>query len=169
MSMTSSPSSTMPGPAFGPPHGSPDDEGISILALGSVLLRWRRAIIDLAVVGALIGLASGLTDPVLFPSTTTFVPKESTAASSGLAMAASQLGISIGQQSAEWGAPMYVELLRSRALLEPIARDTFVVAEEGGRRVTFVELMNIKAPTPEREMTAAVGQLNKAITPSEAK
>jgi hypothetical protein len=64
---------------------------------------------------------------------------------------------------------MYVQLIQSRALLEPIALDTFVVAEEGGRQVTFIDLLQIKAPTRERAVTAAVGALNGMIAASEEK
>jgi hypothetical protein len=145
------------------------DEGVSLLAMASVLLRWRRAIIALAIAGGLLGLIDGLLDPRLYTSSATFIPKAASGGPSGLALAASQLGINIGSSGGEWGPAMYVELLRSRALLEPVVRDTLVVAEQGGKRMTFLELLGITGPVGEREMSAAVGALGGMIIPVESK
>src|ERR1017187_4665074 len=111
-----------------------DNDGISLLAFGSVLIRWRWTIIALGVCGGLLGLASGLLSTRMYQSTATFIPQGSEGGASGLALAASQLGIRVPPSAgAAWGPPVYVELLGSNALLEPTALDTVVVAEEGGR------------------------------------
>ena len=64
---------------------------------------------------------------------------------------------------------MYVELLRSQALLEPIALDTVVVEEEGGRRVALMDLLEIEAPTPARRLHRAVKRIRKIVKASENK
>src|SRR5438552_3816542 len=132
----------------GPVHRGEDE--ISLLALGSVLLRWRRTIVTLGLIGSAVGLATGLLATRVYKSSAKFLPQVSEASSPGLALVASQFGIRMPTGSGGWGPPVYVELLRSRALLEAIAVDTVVVAEEGGRRVGLMDLLEIEAPTPSR-------------------
>lgn len=123
-----------------------DDDEISLLALASVLLRWRRMIVALAVIGGLFGLARGLASTRVYKSSATFIPQGVEASPSGLLATADQLGIRVPTSGGgAWGPTMYVAVLRSRSLLEPIAFDTVVVAEEGGRRVALLDLLEIDA------------------------
>jgi uncharacterized protein involved in exopolysaccharide biosynthesis len=145
-----------------------DDDEISLLALGSVLLRWRRTIVGLCVVGAALGLWNRLSKPREYQSSATFIPQGAQGGASGLALAAS-LGFNIASAGGAWGPPMYVVLIQSRALLEPIALDTVVVVEEGGRRMALMDLLQITAPTRERAVTLAVGALNGMIAAREEK
>lgn len=153
----------------GPASEIQREDEISLLALGSAVLRWRRALIGLAVVGAALGFATELSKPREYVSSATFIPQSSQGGPSGLALTASQLGFGIPSGGGGWGPPMYVELVRSRAFLEPIALDTVVVGEDGGRRMALLDLLGIKAPTPERAVTQAVGALNRMITANEEK
>ena len=144
-----------------------DDSDISLLYLGSVLLHWRRTIVALGLAGAALGLAKGLTSTRVYVSTATFIPQGSEAGASGLALAASQFGIRMPSSGGgAWGPPVYVELLRSQALLEPIALDTVVVAEEGGRRVALLDLLKVNAPTPTRRTFLAVLALRGIVRAS---
>lgn len=145
-----------------------DDDEISLLALGSVLLRWRRTIFALGLVGAAAGLSMGLTSTRMYVSTATFIPGSESAAS-GLALAASQFGIRVPSSSGTWQPPMYVELLHSRVLLGPIALDTVVVAEEGGRRTVVMDLLEVGGPTLARRTDLAVIALKGIITATEDK
>lgn len=154
----------------GPAPVSQDDDEISLLALGSVLLRWRRTIIALGVFGGLLGLAWGLTSTRVYTSEATFIPQGSEGgAPSSLALAASQFGIRVPSSGGAWGPPVYVTLLRSRALLEPVALDTVVVAEQGGRRVAVMDLLEIEAPTTARRTEHAVRALGDIVTAREDK
>jgi hypothetical protein len=100
----------------------------------------------------------------------TFLPQVSEASSSGLAVVASQFGIRMPTATGGgWGPPIYVELLRSRALLEPIALDSIVVAEQGGRRIPLMDLLEIEAPTPERRVDRAVRTLGKIVESREVR
>jgi len=143
---------------------------ISFLALAGVLIRWRRLIIALALLGGLIGLALGQAAPQLWTATAIFIPQGSEGGSSGegLARAASQFGINTPSGSS-WGPPMYVELLRSRALLEPLGLDSVTVSEEGNRRVRIVDLLEIKAPTVRRQTEIAAGAIGGMVRASEEK
>lgn len=145
-----------------------DDDEISLLSVANVLLRWRRTIIALVVFGAAVGLAKGLTSTRVYVSTATFIPQGSGGATSGLAFAASQFDIRM-PSSGGWGPPMYVELLRSRMLLERIALDTVVVTEEAGRRVALMDLLEVEAPTLARRTELAVHSLRWIVTANEDK
>jgi uncharacterized protein involved in exopolysaccharide biosynthesis len=146
-----------------------DDDEISLLSLANILLRWRRTIVILGTIGLVIGLVLGLTSTRLYQSSATFVPQGSeSGASAGLALAA-QIGIRLPTAGGTWGPPMYVTLLGSRALLEPIARDTIIVAEQGGRRVPMMDLLKVKETTPARRADAAVRALSTIVSASEVK
>jgi uncharacterized protein involved in exopolysaccharide biosynthesis len=141
----------------------------SMLALASFLLRWRRTIIAFALGGLLIGLATALLARRVYMSSATFIPEASEGRVSGLALAASQFGISIPGSGNGWGPPIYVELLRSRALLEAIASDSVVLTEEGKRRVAVIDLLNVRAPTKADRLDRAVRELRKITDASEDK
>jgi len=147
-----------------------DDRDFSFLALGTALLRRRKTIVRLALVGGVLGLTLGLLRPRQYVSTAIFIPQASeTGTSSGLAMAASQFGLSVPGMNAAWGPPVYVELLSSRAILEPIVWDTLAVVEQGGRRIAVLELLEAKGTTPAGRVDGAVRALDKLIEAGEIK
>lgn len=156
-------------PTAGPAWTNRDEDKISLFAIANIIVRWRWQIVAMAALGLVIGLQDGLSKPREFMSSATFIPQAAQGGSSGLALAASQFGFNVPSAAGGWGPPMYVELIRSRALLEPIALDTLVVAEEGGRRMALMDLLQIKAPTRERAVTTAVGALNGMIAANEEK
>lgn len=134
-----------------------EKDEISLWTLASVLVRHRRLIVAFAVVGAALGLSSGLLSTRVYTSKATFIPQASEAGQSvASATAAQLLGFRVMASGSEsWGPALYVELLRSRDLLEPIVLSTITVAEEGGRRVTVMDLLGITAPTLERRIDLA--------------
>jgi uncharacterized protein involved in exopolysaccharide biosynthesis len=147
-----------------------DDDEISMLAVGSFLLRHRRVITILGIVGAVLGLGFGLLQTRLFASSATFIPQGADGSSSGgLAAAASQFGIRVPSSGSVWGAPIYVEILRSRAALDPIAHDTVVVAEEGGRRAAVMDLLGVRPEKPARRADLTVRKLLQSVNASEDK
>lgn len=155
-----------------PPTGSVpvyrDDDEISLWALATVLVRHRRLIAALALIGAALGLTLGLLSTRVYTSTAVFIPQGSEAPNSGgLAAAASQLGIRVATSGVAWGPPLYVELLRSRALLEPIVLDTLVVPEQGGRRIGVMDLLGIRARTLPQRVDLAVRVLAGKIAARE--
>lgn len=143
------------------------DDEISMLAMAIVLLRWRRVIVALGLGGALLGLGIALLGARVYVATATFIPQASDAAASGLALAASQFGIRVPSSAATWGPPIYVELLGSEALLEPIALDTVVVVEDGSKHVALMDLLKIKGPTLAIRRNLAVRALRRIVQASE--
>jgi hypothetical protein len=154
---------TTPLPAV---HEDKDDE-ISVFAIGTVLVRWRWVILGGAVLGLLIGLALAIREKHKFKSDASFIPQGSSGGSSGLAYAASQLGFSVGSSGGGWSPTMYVELVKQRAVLEPIALDTFTVAELGNKKGTLLDILNIRNPNREQAILGGVGQLQKWVTANE--
>lgn len=145
-----------------------DSDENALLASASLFLRWRRTIIALGVLGAALGLASGLLSTRVYKSSATFIPQGSEGSNAGVvALAASQFGIRLPTSTGAWGPSVYVEMLRSRALLEPIAFDTLVIAEEGGRRAVLMDLLEIEAPTMPRRIELTVDALRGMISSSD--
>jgi tyrosine-protein kinase Etk/Wzc len=142
---------------------------ISLIALASVLVSRRRLIIALAFAGGVIALTSSLMTKRVYASRAIFLPQAAEQPNSGLAAAASQFGLTLPGSSGGWGPPMYIELLQSRMLLEPLALDTAVVLEQGGKRTPMMDLLEIKEPNPARRLELAVKQLQRMVLSTEVK
>lgn len=148
-----------------------NEEAISLLAVGSALLRYRRMIIALSVLGGVVGLAAGLLSKRVYSARATFIPEEPDKQGiSGLAMAAGQFGIKLPSSGGSgWGPAIYVELLKTRELLEPIAADTLVVPEENGRRSAIADLFLVKPGAVSLRLERTVRALRKKLTIEEDK
>jgi uncharacterized protein involved in exopolysaccharide biosynthesis len=152
------------------PRDRPTVREVSLLDIGSALIRRRRLIISLASIGLVVGAAAGLLSTRRYASTATFIPQGSDGGASGLALAASQFGLRLpASGGGAWGPPVYVELLQSRTLLESVALDTVVVAEEGGRRVQLMDLLRIEGATPAERADNAYRRLAGIIRAAEVK
>jgi tyrosine-protein kinase Etk/Wzc len=148
-----------------------DDDEISLISIASALLKWRRAIIGFALVGAMIGAGTGLLSARKYMSSATFIPAAGNEqnASAGLALAASQFGIRVPSGGGGWPPSLYAELLSSRGLLAPIATDTLVVKELGNRRVAVMELFKIPDVPPLERIELTVRQLRLVVSATEDK
>jgi uncharacterized protein involved in exopolysaccharide biosynthesis len=146
-----------------------DSDQVSLLALGSVILRRRWLIIGLTTLGALISLTDALRSPRVYVSTATFIP-QSSQPTSGLSLAASQFGITLPSSGGSvWGPATYVELLRSRELYEPMVRESLFVRPGENIRRTAIEMFNVQGPNAALKQDAAVQILRGMITPMEVK
>lgn len=117
---------------------------LSVEEFGATLLRsGKRTLAVFAVLGLAAGAAIGLLLPRRYVTNTTFIPQSSDNGLSGLELAASQFGIKVPQTGGMWGPAVYVELLRSRELLEPILLDSVTVREEGDRRAAVIDLLRL--------------------------
>lgn len=148
---------------------SRDVQEFSLLSVSLLLLRHRRLIVGFIVVGIVLGVVVALLTPRKYEATTTFIPTEAESPASGLALAASQLGIRVPSGSSTWGPPLYVELLNTRSILDSVSSDTVVVTEEGARRAAVVDLLEVRAPTPERRAELAARRLRTMISATEVK
>ena len=146
-----------------------DDGEISLFKLGSVVLRYRRMIVGFAMAGVFLAVIMALRTPRVYRSSATFLAKSTQENLSGIGLAAKQFGINLPTTESGWGPALYVKLLRSRTLLEPIALDTLVVSEDDGRRVAVFDLLDVpKAPLP-RRLDLAVDALRGRVSTSEVR
>ncbi len=146
-----------------------EGHGIPLVAIATVLVRWRRLIVALGIIGAALGLTGGLLSTRVYSTTATFIPQGSESVTSGLGIAASQFGIRLPSSGggSSWGPPIYVQVLRSRGLLERIAFDTVEVTERNGERIALMDLLNIKAPSVERRADLATQKLGLMVVVNE--
>lgn len=140
-----------------------EDESVSLLSWGSLLLRRRKFLVSVALVGALVGLLSGLLSPRLYKTTVIFLPQGSAENISGIQLAASQFGLDVPSGSGEWWPAIYVELLQSRALLEPIASDTLMIPEKDSARVAVMDLLRVRGVPPDVRLARAVTKLRTVV------
>lgn len=144
--------------------------GFPIEEFGVMLFReQKRVIVGLAVVGLVLGAAVGLLSPRQYATSATFIPQSAENSMSNLALAASQFGIRVPQSGGAWGPPVYVELLRSRELLEPIVRDTVAVPELGGDLHAMLDLLRLPQLAPAERIERGIAVLRKRIGVSEEK
>ena len=143
-----------------------DGDDISLLAVATTLLRNRWRIARWALAGAILGLLSVLLRPASYVATASFVPQNNEAARSGLSALAGQFGVSVPLGNQSVSPEFYSMLIRSRALLDPIARDTIASPEMGGRRVAIVDLLEIDGDSPERRRERALQRLRSIVSSS---
>lgn len=112
-----------------------------MVAFTNVLLRYRWLVIGLPVLAGAISLARSLTTPRTYTTRTTFMSQSPASPSRVPSGALAQFGINLGPVGDPTLTPeFYVELLRSRPVLQRTVRDTFdVPAGESTRRATLAQ------------------------------
>lgn len=144
-----------------------DGDEVSLFALGTMLLRNRWRIVRWMLVGGLLAAASVASKPKLYKATGSFIPQGSDGSRSVLTGLAGQLGVSIPGAGSPNSADFYSKLLRSPVLLREIARDTFLVAEQGGKPIAFLDLFQIDPQSsPKLREELAVRQLRSMVNTS---
>jgi tyrosine-protein kinase Etk/Wzc len=133
-------------------YDSQRDE-LSMLALGTILVRRRWRIARFLLLGGVIAVGSTLSRPRKFVGSASFVPASSDSRQSGLASLAGQFGVAIPTGNSSVSPEFYASLLESRALLLAIARDTVALPEFNGVRVPLINLLvpSDRPATPSRE------------------
>jgi len=143
---------------------------VSLFELGTILLRNRWRLLRWIGIGVVIAALIAFTKPALFMASTSFVPQGNDASRSGLASLAGQLGMSIPTSNQSLSPEFYVKLLKSRVLLLPIARDSFVVQELGGKRVSYLDLVEVpKGMAPAEREQKGVKRLQNLVNASVVK
>ena len=143
-----------------------DHDDLSLFAMGTILLRNRWRIVRWMLVGGTLAALSAFTKPALYVASASFIPEGSDQSRSALAGLAGQYGLALPRGNQSQSPDFYSSLLTSRELLTPIARDTFAVQENGGRRIAFVDLFKISGDSPRRREEEGVRQLQKIVKPS---
>ena len=121
------------------------------------------------VVGGLIAAVFAVFKPALYVASASFVTQGADMTRSGLASLAGQFGVAIPTNNQSLSPDVYARLLKSRVVLQTIARDTFQVQEMGGKRMTFYDLFNIHDESPIRREDMGVKVLSNVVTVGVAK
>ena len=144
-------------------------EEVSLLALGTTLVRNRWRILRWMVIGAAAAALAILPRPRTYVASASFIAQTSESSRLGLGNLAGQIGISLPTGNESVSPDFYLSLLRSRVLLLPIARDTLVVRELGGKRVPVLDLFEVSGNSQERREEQAVLKLQRLVNVSIAK
>lgn len=147
----------------------PDDDTVSLLAFGTILLRHRWRIVRWSFIGGLVAALSVISTAKLYLASASFVPQGSDAGRSGLASLAGQFGVSVPTGDQSLSPDFYAKLLKSRVLLLPIVRDTLVVPELGGKRIAVLDLLGVAAGSAAGREVDGVDRLKSIISPAVVK
>ncbi len=143
-----------------------DSDEISLFAVGTMLLRSRWRIVRWMFIGAAVTALSVFSRPSLYLASASFFPQVTDASRSDLASLAGRFGLSVPGGTPSLSSDFYTHLLRSSVLLQPIARDTFVVEEMGGQQIPFLDLFGIQGGTTIRREEQGVTLLTGIVTAS---
>ncbi len=124
--------------------GRPENQA-STLWLLAVMLRERTTILAVTGIGAVIALVVALLRAPTYTTTFSFLPQATQDASrAGLINLAGQFGLPLGAVTGPSQSPQfYADLLRTRALLAPIAADSFPVSDSGAPRVKLPQFLGV--------------------------
>jgi uncharacterized protein involved in exopolysaccharide biosynthesis len=136
--------------------GEMTDREISLFEIGGTVLRSRWQIALWMLAGGVLLLLPVLFKDLTYTATTSFVPQATDPTPPGLRSLAGQFGLAVGGASSTQSPQFYADLLNSPVILAPIAADTFVVREEGGRRRSFLDLMGVEPMSADRRQERGV-------------
>jgi tyrosine-protein kinase Etk/Wzc len=145
------------------------DEDVSLLALGTTLVRSRWRIVRWMLIGAVAAALTILPRPRTYLASASFISEGSEANRSSLVALAGQIGIAIPTGSQSLSPDFYLSLLRSRVVLLSIVRDTIPVQEMGGKRMSVLDLFEIPSGTTARREELGVNLLQRLLSVSVAK
>jgi tyrosine-protein kinase Etk/Wzc len=144
-------------------------EGVSLLAVSAILLRNRRIVLAWMVGGALLAGVAVLFRPSEYKASASFIPSETDASRSGLASLAGQFAISLPSGGPGVSPDFYSTLLKSRVLLERVARDTITVPERGNARLSMNDLLDVSKGTPAEREVETIKRLDDIVQTSVVK
>jgi uncharacterized protein involved in exopolysaccharide biosynthesis len=147
--------------------GARDASQPSLWWIGAELVRRRVVLLACVGLGAVLAAGMAMLRPPTYTTTFSFVPQASNdAARAGLATLAGQFGVSLGSVGGQAQSPQfYADLLSTREILAPIARDSFAVDTTGGRR-PLTAIYEARGATPAEREDQMVGLLRRRITES---
>jgi uncharacterized protein involved in exopolysaccharide biosynthesis len=147
------------------PPGAPDE--ISLLRLGSLLLRHRYLVLRLAVLGALIAVIPPLVLPRNYTVTSGFTPqtRRPTGTLSGLA---GQLGLMLPLNLDGGQSPaFYADRLTAPQLLRQVVDTRYALpGDTGTASVSLIEVLHAKGATPALRRDAAIRALRRQVDAS---
>jgi uncharacterized protein involved in exopolysaccharide biosynthesis len=141
-----------------------NSEGISLVEVVAAILRYRRSIVAFSLLSATLAAVAVLAKDRTFTTTASFTP-QATRQLAGLGGLAAQLGVAVPTADGNQSAGFYADLLRSRAVLEPLAKMRVRLSHNGETvEATFAEIEGIHAPDSLRLTEAAIAVLRERMT-----
>jgi hypothetical protein len=145
------------------------NDGMSLVAFGTTLLRSRRHIALWTLLGGAVAATTLFFKAAQYRASASFIPEETDASRSGLANLAGQFAISLPTGGQTVSPDFYSALLKSRVIFSRIANDTFVVPELGNRRVAFGDLFDLRTGSAPRREDESLKRLDDIVTTSVVK
>ena len=140
------------------------DEGeISLLEMGTMVLRGRWRVARWTVSLALVSAAVVLIQPPQFFASASFISQGNDPSRAGLSSLAGQFGVTLPTANASLSPDFYAKLLKSTMLLERVAADSFEVPELGITRVSFLDAFHIRKDAPAVRQQLGVTLLSKIV------
>jgi uncharacterized protein involved in exopolysaccharide biosynthesis len=145
----------------------PDAAGdVSLFDALNALLRFRTTVLTLTVGVTAVMITFALLRPRTYTSTASFVP-EATRAPTSLSGLAAQFGVTVPSQQSTESSQFYVDLLRSRSVLEAAVETPYSVASERGPVTkTLVQVYDTREATAELRREAAAKRLDRSLSTS---
>ena len=128
------------------------------------MLRHARVTFGLPLIGAAVALLLSLSNKQMYTSSATFLTAGSDAASSPFSGLAAQFGVTAGGRNAGQSPDFYVALVKSRPVLEDLARSPVLLrTTEGRRTATIAEVFTGVPPHDPVALRSAVDGLRGAV------
>jgi uncharacterized protein involved in exopolysaccharide biosynthesis len=128
-------------------EAQPGNEDVSLLTLGSFVLRQRKLIVQCALTLFVVVVAAKSFGERLYTSTASFSPKASVQ-STALAGVAAQLGVATPGTDAAQSPAFYADLLKSRSIMTAVLKHEYSYSDDGeARRGTLIDLLRVSGST----------------------
>ena len=148
------------------PVASDPADDVSLFDALNALLRFRTTIITLTICVTAAMIVFALLRPRMYTSTSSFVP-EATKAPTSLSGLAAQFGVTVPSQQSTESSQFYVDLLRSKSVLEAAVETPYsFVTEQGPVTKTLVQVYDPHEPTAVLRREAAAKRLNRSLATS---
>lgn len=139
-------------------------DGVPLFWLAAVLLRERRLILRLLVLGTFVALAVALLRPARYTTTFTFLPQKTDEEAPGaIAALAGQFGIDIGANKSEESPEFYTELVHTRRVLLPIATAVVAPGNDSTALLPLADYLKVKGSTPAIQVDKTIEKLRKKV------
>ena len=145
------------------PAGPDTADDVSLIDAVNAVLRYRGTIVTVTMAVAAVMIAFAFLRPRSYTSTASFVP-EAARAPSSLSGLAAQFGVTVPSQQSTESSQFYVDLLRSKSVLEAAVETPYSFATETGPVTkTLVQVYDPREASAVLRREAAVKRLNRAV------
>ena len=151
-------------------EGDPlDAKELSLFVLAATIVAQRRRIVIWTIAFGALAAVWVFTRRPAYVASASFVVQGGDSKGSGLGMLADQFGVSLPTGNATTSPQLYVTLLKSRVLLQPIVRGSWVAPELGGERRSLLDLLGVRQLPPARREEEGLNELGRRVTATLAK